>query len=610
MSIMASDPAAGSRLPPGRRSPTRARPKHHIELPDYLPARMLNEFVYCPRLFFYEWVEGVFAHSADTIEGALRHEKLETKADALPPPESEGAIHSRSVTLSSDDLGLIATIDLIEGSGGQVSPVDYKKGRPKDGDEGPEAWPADRVQICVQALILRDNGYRCDEAVVYYHATKQRVRVPIDDAIVAETLSAAAAARALAGGGETPAPLVDSPKCPGCSLVGICLPDETTLCESLSVGAADPQLSLFEDASETADRGSPLVNPEAALRRLVPARDDLRPLYVTGHGLTIGKTGEVLRIRNRDKAVEDVRINEMSQLNVFGNVQLTASAIQGLCWAEKPIAHFSYGGWFYGLTQGLGLKNVFLRRDQFAMAGEPLFCLRLARAIVATKIRNQRTLLQRNHVEPPALVLRQLKHYAARAEHADGMDELLGIEGTAARLYFGEFAGMLKTEEDATCGTFAFDFTHRNRRPPRDPVNAVLSLAYSLLAKDLTIVCHAVGFDPFIGFFHQPRFGRPALALDLMEGFRSLIADSTVLTAINTRMVTGDDFLRVGPAVSLTPKGRKAFIRAYEQRMDTLVTHPLFGYRVNYRRVLEVQTRLLARVVTGELSSYKGFETR
>ncbi len=141
-------------------------------------------------------------------------------------------------------------------------------------------------------------------------------------------------------------------------------------------------------------------------------------------------------------------------------------------------------------------------------------------------------------------------------------------------------------------------------------MNALLSFAYSLLARDLTIVCHAVGFDPFIGFYHQPRFGRPALALDLMEGFRPLVADSSVLTAINTRMVSPDDFLRAGDAVGLSRKGRSAFIRAYEQRMDQLVTHPIFGYRISYRRVLEVQARLLARYVTGEIPRYPGFETR
>jgi len=150
----------------------------------------------------------------------------------------------------------------------------------------------------------------------------------------------------------------------------------------------------------------------------------------------------------------------------------------------------------------------------------------------------------------------------------------------------------------------------RNRRPPRDPVNALLSLGYSILTKDLTIACYAVGFDPMMGFYHQPRFGRPALALDLMEPFRPLIVDSAVISAINTRMVTATDFVRSGDAVALTPAGRKSFYHAYELRMDTFVTHPTFEYRVSYRRLLEVQARLLARVLEGEIGDYPVFITR
>ncbi len=587
------------------------KPERHarvkVELPDYLPARMLNEFVYCPRLFFYEWVEGIFARSADTIEGELRHEKLETKSDPLPPPDQEAQIHSRSVSLSSETHRLIAKMDLVEGDSGTVVPVDYKKGNPRDGEKGPEAWPADRAQLCAQALILRDNGYSCDEAIAYYHSTRQRVRVAIDEALVTETLATVEAARTLALSGRIPKPLVDSPKCPRCSLVGICLPDETTLVEFLPEFTATPQLSLFE--GDEPPNGVP-PRPDDTMRRLVPARDDLRPLYVTGHGLIIGKSGDVLQIKERQKPVQEVRVGEISQVNVFGNVQFSAAALQGLCWAEKPVAHFSYGGWFYGLTQGLGLKNVFLRKRQFALSEEPFFCLSVAREFVAAKVRNQRTLLRRNHIEPPAIALAQLKRYAEAAMNAGELDQLLGIEGNAARIYFANFTGLVKTEKDSGDAPFTFEFTRRNRRPPVDPVNALLSFAYSLLAKDLTIICHSVGFDPFIGFFHQPRFGRPALALDLMEEFRPLIAESVVISAINTGMVTADDFIRVGPAVALTQRGRKGFLRAYEQRMDTLVTHPLFGYRVNYRRVLEIQTRLLARVLTGETRRYVGFETR
>jgi CRISPR-associated protein Cas1 len=250
---------------------------------------MLNEFVYCPRLFFYEWVEGVFAASSDTLQGSLRHEKLDAKADTLPAPRTEGPIHSRSVTLSSETHHLIAGMDLIEGDAGVVGPVDYKKGRPRETDEGPEAWPADRAQLCVQALILRDNGYRCNEAVAYYDTTKQRVRIAIDDALVSDTLGALEAARALALSGTIPPPLVDSPKCPRCSLVGICLPDETALCEVVPSLAPDPQLLLFDDDAEPLDRLAARTAPSPDdVRRLIPARDDLRPLYVAGHGLIVG----------------------------------------------------------------------------------------------------------------------------------------------------------------------------------------------------------------------------------------------------------------------------------------------------------------------------------
>jgi CRISPR-associated protein Cas1 len=587
-------------------------------LPDYLPARMLNEYVYCPRLFFYEWVEGVFAHNRETVEGELRHAKLDQgKGELAPAPElaADEKIHSRSVSLSSNAHGLIAKLDLIEAEDGAVTPVDYKRGSPREDRNSGEltAWDPDRVQLAVQALVLRDNGYRCDEGVVYYVTTKQRVRVPIDDALVAMTLDALRQARDLANSGRIPPPLVDSPKCPRCSLVGICLPDETTALQIHDPPSRSVQRTLFEidppPGARAVDRPA-----DGEVRRLVPARDDLRSLYLNTQGLRVGKSGFVLKVQEKEKVVQEVRVGEICQLNLMGNIQLSTQAVQALCEEEVPIAYFSMGGWFYGVTHGLGVKNIYLRREQFRLADVPGFCLRLAKALVAGKIRNQRTLLQRNHVEPPASALNFLKAMQQEAEASDAIKSLLGIEGSAARVYFQHFAGMIKLDEPGQShqGTpeFTFDFNQRNRRPPRDPVNALLSLAYSVLSKDLTIVCHTVGFDPFLGYYHQPRFGRAALALDLMEPFRPLIADSAVLSAINTRMVTPRDFVRAGDSVALTGEGRKAFFRAYEQRMDTLVTHPVFGYRVNYRRVLEIQTRLLARVMTGELTTYPVFTTR
>jgi len=591
------------------RSPERARSSRE-PLPDYLPARMLNEFVYCPRLFFYEWVEGLFRESADTVEGSVQHKRVDTPGKPLPDAEAlpeAPDFKTRAITLSSDRYKLIAKIDLLEvreGSSGQktVTPVDYKHGQPKENAAGAlELWPADRAQLAAQALVLRDNGYQCDEALVFYAKTRQRVRLPITDELVAETLALLEQAWQTARIGAIPPPLEDSPKCPGCSLLPICLPDEVNSLLAASPLEPDRQLSLFGEA---------LPKKPGRVRPLISARDDARPVYLNTQGFRVGKSGEMLQVKEKDTVRQQLRLHEINQINLFGNIQISTQALQTLCEAGIPVTYFSQGGWFYGITQGLQTKNVFLRVTQFRLREETWFRLRLARALVAAKIRNQRTLLMRNHLEPPPLVLSQMKQLAERAESEPALDSLMGVEGLAARLYFQSFAGMLKTEEGESPEGFTFDFSSRNRRPPRDPVNALLSLGYSVLAKDFTLACYLVGFDPLVGYYHELRFGRPALALDLMEPFRALIVDSAVLTALNTGMIQLSDFVRSANAVGLTASGRRAFFQAYEQRMDTLVTHPLFDYRVSYRRLLEIQARLLAKYMEGEIPNYPVFVTR
>jgi CRISP-associated protein Cas1 len=266
---------------------------HHLKLklPDLLPARMLNEFVYCPRLFFYEWVEGVFEHSADTLDGHAKHSRVDSGSGAMPEAEDMDGekIHSRSVTLSSERVGLTAKLDLVEGDAdadrNSVRPVDYKRGKPRQVDGLPTSWPSDRIQIAAQALVLRDNGYACDEGILYYASTKQRVRIPIDDALIAETEEAILQARRAALNDQIPPPLVDSPKCPRCSLVGICLPDETNALRARALRFEERrpvQFSLF---------GGEEDEQVAEVRQLVSARDDLRPLYLKFAGLPRRKVG-------------------------------------------------------------------------------------------------------------------------------------------------------------------------------------------------------------------------------------------------------------------------------------------------------------------------------
>lgn len=273
---------------------------------------------------------------------------------------------------------------------------------------------------------------------------------------------------------------------------------------------------------------------------------------------------------------------------------------------ETPVLWYTYGGWFSGMAEGLPGKNVDLRRAQYTAA--PDAALAIARAMIAGKIRNSRTLLRRNSRDDVTAVVEQLAGLTRSARGVTGVPSLLGMEGTAARLYFGKFTTMVS--EGARVDVSDFDTNGRARRPPPDPLNALLSFCYALLAKDLTVTLHAVGFDPYLGFLHRPRFGRPALALDLAEEFRPLIAESVVVQLLNNGEIRPADFVtRVG-GCQLEASGRKAVLRAYERRLEHEITHPHFGYRVSYRRAMEVQARMLAAHLLGELTSYEPFVTR
>ncbi|HWP94781.1 MAG TPA: CRISPR-associated endonuclease Cas1 [Gammaproteobacteria bacterium] len=560
-------------------------PEFTADMP-LLPARMVSEYVYCPRLAYLQWVQGEWADSADTVEGRFHHRRVDKPGGELPPAEEleEGErLHARSVTLSSNRLGLIAKMDLIEAEGGVVVPVEYKRGKRPHVPKG--AYDPERVQLCVQGLILQEHGYEAPEGVLYFAESRERVRVVFDDELKAQTLSAVNGLRLIAAGGQTPPPLEDSPKCPRCSLVGICLPDEVNFLRR---------------------------NGEGAMRPLAVARHDALPLYVQANGAKVAKDGEQLEVSVEGVTATRVRLPDVSQLVLMGNVYVTTPTLHELMRRDIPISWHSYGGWFLGHTIGTGHKNVELRTAQYRGSFDEQVCLRLAKGLVRAKIQNCRTLLRRNwreeNSESPEQALLELKRFADQALRAKDLPELLGIEGAAAASYFSRFARVLKRDSDERA--MAFDFSRRNRRPPTDPVNALLSYAYSLLVRTWTVTLTAVGFDAYRGFYHQPRYGRPALALDMMEPFRPLVADSSVIMAINNGEVRPSDFMNAAGSTNLTPEGRKRFIATYERRLDQEVTHPLFGYRVSYRRLFEIQARLLARTLLGDILEYPNFTTR
>ena len=551
-----------------------------------IPARMLNEHVYCPRLAYLEWVQGEWADSADTVDGRYRHRRVDKPKGDLPDADQARQdrmeIHARSITLSSNKLGLIAKLDLIEGEGDVVTPVDYKRGKRPHTVRG--VYDPERVQLCAQGLLLREHGYVCEEGAIYYVESKERVAVAFDEDLLSMTRRALSELRAMASGGRIPPPLVDSPKCPRCSLVTICLPDEVQ----------------YFKRSEIAPRPVALPHVEAL------------PLYIQQFNAKLSKKGDVLEISKDDIVLATARIGEVSQVVVMGNVYITAPCLQDLLQRDVPISWHSYGGWFFGHSVGNGHKNVELRTAQYRSSFSDAACLRIARGLVAAKIANSRTQLRRNWKsdEKPNRALDDLKRIQRQTERAGSLESLLGIEGNAAAIYFAHFRNLLKPASAEDGVLLSFDFKQRNRRPPADPINAMLSFAYTLLARTLSVTLQAVGFDPFRGFYHQPRYGRPALALDLMEPFRPLLADSTVIQVVNNGEVRPSDFISVAGSVNMASDGRKRFIAAFERRLNHEVTHPLFGYRLSYRRLLELQARLLGRHLLGELDEYPNFTTR
>lgn len=595
-----------------------------------IPARMLNEFTYCPRLGYLEWVQGEWAENLETMQGTFGHrncdkpdrrqfaapEKSEPdsagsakpEGGPVPPENVDGeAIHARSLMLSAPLEGLIAKCDVLEIEGHTATPVDYKRGTVPDIPGN--AYDPERVQLCAQGLILRENGFACHEGVLYFIGSRRRVTIPFDDDLIALTRQKVVEFKATAEAGRIPPPLIDSPKCPRCSLVGICLPDEINWLRSSD---HDVNLAAIERADDEPDPsglpdGSPPIRipagPPDGLRRLLPASSDAFPLYVQEQGAFVGKSGERITVSQKGKELQSVKLIDVSQLCLYGNVSLSSALVRELSFRGIPVCYLTYGGWFNAMTTGLVHRNVELRIQQYAIASDPLQSLRLARQIISGKIRNSRTLLRRHLDDKRHPALRRLHELRQQAESASSAATLLGLEGMAAKEYFKAFFTLLPDRIE-------FDVSTRNRRPPKDPVNAVLSLVYSLLVKELAVTLQAVGFDPMLGIYHRPRYGRPSLALDLAEEFRPIIGDSVTLTVFNNGEVSPSSFLSRAGAVTLTEAGRKAVFAAFERRMASEVTHPVFGYVLSYRRVLEVQSRLLARVMLSELDEYPSFCTR
>lgn len=330
-------------------------------------------------------------------------------------------------------------------------------------------------------------------------------------------------------------------------------------------------------------------------------------LYITTQGSYLHKERETLVVEQERKKVAQLPVHSIGHIFCFGNV-LVSPFLLGFCGENNVnLAFFTENGRFLGRLQGRQSGNVLLRRAQYRMSEQNP--VPIARNIIAAKIQAGRRVLQRqvrNHGDNADIqtAVAALNFSLQQLKRADSLDLIRGIEGDAAARYFGVFGQLVKAESG-----FAFD--GRNRRPPRDSVNALLSFLYSILGKDISGALQGVGLDPQVGFLHADRPGRDSLAQDILEEFRAWWADRLVLSLINRRQIKQQDFV-VGAsgAVSLKADARKLLFQSLQAKKQEKITHPFLGEEVEIGLLPYIQAMLLARHLRGDLAAYPPFLMR
>lgn len=325
-------------------------------------------------------------------------------------------------------------------------------------------------------------------------------------------------------------------------------------------------------------------------------------VYITENDAFIGKTDERLNVRANKKTLLDVPLIKVDGVVVMGRATVSPAILSELLERKIPLSFVTQTGRYLGRLEPELTKNIFVRKAQWQAAGESERALHIVRGFVRGKLKNYRNILLRREREGSELNLqsriKSLEQAIAPIDATNSINSLRGLEGAGSAAYFACFNQLIKNSE--------FQFQARNRRPPTDPVNALLSFGYSLLRHDIQAAVNVVGFDPYLGYLHVERYGRPSLALDLMEEFRPLVVDAVVLSALNKRFLALSDFTTepLSGAVSLTTEGLKTFLRLYEQKKQSKFKHPVMQRQCTYQEAFEIQARLLAKYLMSEIDKY------
>lgn len=541
----------------------------------------LHALAYCERLFYLEEVENVRVADERVYAGRRLHVELEREED-----EEEWL----TLNLESERWGLKGRIDCVRRRDGQIVPYEHKRGRSARGADGrPAAWPSDRVQIIAYAALVEEQtGREVSEGRVRYHADNVLVHVPFDEAARAELERAIARARELQATVERPPVAENERLCVKCSLAPVCLPEEARL------GAA-----LTSDDSKLTSQESKLSGH--APLRLFPADDDRRTLHVITQGARVGRKGDRLEVSAPDDEPQLHPVHEVGQVVLHGFAQITTQALR-LCAEQEVGVHWVTGGGRYMGAWVSGVGSVQRRIRQYRALTDPELCLKLARRLAEARVRGQLSFLLRasreagRDVQEVRDAIVGMRKILSPMSRATSIDSLRGYEGGAGAHYFSALPHLVMPEAGEVMRPDG-----RNRRPPRDRCNALLSYGYALLLKDVTNAILAVGLDPSLGFYHQPRSQAHPLALDLMELFRVPLVDLPVVASINRRQWDErEDFQIAGRQVWLSDAGRRKFIGIYERRKADRWKHPVIGHSLTYSRLLELESRLLEKEWMGE----------
>ncbi|MGP1383444.1 MAG: type I-MYXAN CRISPR-associated endonuclease Cas1 [Thainema sp.] len=532
---------------------------------EIINASALKAFLYCPRQFYLQEVEGVHTPNADVYSGLRLHTEL----------ERDGGNEWQQFVLENADLGLRGRVDVLKIKSGQAIPYEHKKGRSyRDEQNQPQAWESDRIQVLAYAcLIEAELGYTVPECRIRYHADNALVHVPFDDAARRDVQEVLEQVQRLQVASERPPIATNENLCDRCSVVNVCLPNATRLAQ----GETSKPLWLF------------------------PVDDERQIVHVTETGTVIGKSGEQFKITKRDGSEMALPSRQVGQLVLHGYVQISTQAMY-FC-AERNVGlHFvsSRGRYLGSFNAGQG--QIQRRLRQYQALTKPELCLNLAQQLVICRGQSQRKFLMRGQRNAGTVnleleqAIQQMQRVLKQIPQADSLASLLGLEGNLAALYFKALPHLL-----APTAVPEFQFASRNRRPPKDRFNAMLGFGYALLLKDVMNAILAVGLEPAIGFYHQPQRQVSPLALDLMEIFRVPLVDMPIVAAINRNQWHPEtDFEITDEQVWLSDAGRRKLIDLYERRKEDTWKHPIVKHSLTYRRLIELEMRLLEKEWLGE----------